>query len=78
VAALFDSTASLASERWGLSQSLLAAGSGRIDKSGFFTLDLETASLHAAAKAQGTDAKKLQAQAQGVIRYYWSLAGDPL
>lgn len=78
VAALFDSTASLSSERWGLSQTLLAAGSGRIDKSRFFALDLETASLHAAAKAQGMDAKSLQALAQGVIRFYWSLAGDPL
>ena len=41
-------------------------------------MDLETASLHAAAKSLGTDSKKLQAQAQGVLRYYWSFAGDPL
>jgi hypothetical protein len=78
VAVLFDSTGSLAPERWGLSQTLLAAGSGRIDKTRFFTLDLETASLHAAAKSLGTEPKKLQAQAQGVLRYYWSMAGEPL
>ncbi|MDB5106589.1 MAG: hypothetical protein JWP91_4278 [Fibrobacteres bacterium] len=77
VAALFDSTANLATERWDLSQTLLGAGSGRIDKSRFFKLDLETNSLHSAAKAVGSDPKQLQNLAQGVIRFYWAKAGDP-
>jgi hypothetical protein len=77
-AAVYDSTGSLTSERWDLSQTLLGAGSGRIDKSHFFTLDLETASLHSAAKALGKDPKNLQATLQGVTRFYWMKAGDPL
>lgn len=78
VAALFDSTAGLSAERWEVSQALLGAGSGRIDKSRFFTLDLETASLHAAAKALGMDPKQLQSLAFAVTRFYWAKAGDPL
>lgn len=78
VAAVYDSTASLAGERWSLSQSLLGAGTGRIDKSGFLKLDLETASLHAAAKAVGTEPKQLQGLVSGVTRFYWSMAGNPL
>jgi hypothetical protein len=77
VATLFDSAGSLAAERWDLSQSLLGAGSGRIDKSRFFTLDVETTALHGAAKSLGTDPKQLQSLVQGVTRYYWSLAGEP-
>jgi len=78
VAAVFDSTASLAAERWDLSQSLLGAGSGRVDKSHFFNLDLETNALHGAAKAVAMDPKQLQSLVLGVTRYYWSKAGDPL
>ncbi len=78
LAAVFDSTGSLATERWDLSQTLLGAGSGRIDKSHFLKLDLETNALHSAAKALGKDAKELQATIQGVTRYYWMKAGDPL
>ncbi|HKP95828.1 MAG TPA: hypothetical protein VJ385_08735 [Fibrobacteria bacterium] len=78
VAAVFDSTGSLSSERWDLSQNLLGAGTGRIDKSHFFSLDMETNALHAAAKAQGLDPDQLQALVQGVILFYWSKAGDPL
>jgi hypothetical protein len=78
VATVYDSTGTLAPERWDLSQSLLGAGSGRIDKSHFLTLDLQTNSLHAAAKALGTDPKQLQALLLGVTRFYWSKAGDPL
>lgn len=78
VATLFDSTSGLSAERWDESQTLLGAGSGRIDKSGFFALHLETTSLHAAAKALGMDPKQLQALALGVTRFYWAKAGDPL
>ena len=78
VAAVFDSTGSLTAERWDLSQVLLGAGTGRIDKSHFFDLDLETNALHAAAKAVGQDPKQLQALVSGVTRYYWAKAGDPL
>jgi hypothetical protein len=78
VAALYDSTGSLAQERWDLSQTLLGAGSGRIDKSHFLSLDLETNALHAAAKALGKDPKQLQAMALGVTAFYWAKAGDPL
>jgi hypothetical protein len=78
VAAVFDSTGSLSVERWDLSQTLLAAGSGRIDKSHFFTLDMETNALHSVAKSLGTDPKQLQGLVQGVTRFYWSKAGDPL
>lgn len=78
VAAVYDSTAELAGERWSLSQTLLGAGSGRIDKSDFLNLDLETTALHAAAKSVGTDPKQLQSTISGVTRYYWSLAGNPL
>lgn len=78
VAAVFDSTSGLSAERWDLSRALLGAGSGRIDKSHFLSLDLETASLHAAAKALGMDSKQLQSLALGVTRFYWSKAGDPL
>jgi hypothetical protein len=78
VAALFDSTSGLSTERWDESQALLGAGSGRIDKSRFFTLDLQTASLHATAKALGMDPKQLQSLALGVTRFYWAKAGDPL
>jgi hypothetical protein len=78
VAALFDSTSGLSAERWDLSQALLGAGSGRIDKSHFLTLDLQTTSLHAAAKALGTDPKSLQSLALGVTAFYWAKAGDPL
>jgi hypothetical protein len=78
VAALFDSTGNLSAERWDLSQTLLGAGSGRIDKSHFLSLDLETASLHSAAKALGMDPKQLQSLAFGVTRFYWAKAGDPL
>jgi hypothetical protein len=78
VATLYDSTGSLFAERWDVSQGLLGAGSGRIDKSRFFKLDLETNALHAAAKAQGMEPKQLQTLAQGVTRFYWSKAGDPL
>ncbi|MEO6097958.1 MAG: hypothetical protein ABIW76_20775 [Fibrobacteria bacterium] len=77
VATVFDSAGSLAVERWDLSQTLLGAGSGRIDKSRFFSMDVETTALHGAAKALGTDPKQLQGLVQGVTRYYWSLAGDP-
>jgi hypothetical protein len=77
VATVFDSAGSLATERWDLSQTLLGAGSGRIDKSRFFSLDVETTALHGAAKALGTDPKQLQGLVQDVTRYYWSLAGDP-
>ncbi len=78
VSAVFDSTGTLAPERWDLSQSLLGAGSGRIDKSHFLNLDMQTNALHAAAKALGKDPKQLQAQVLGVTRFYWSKAGDPL
>lgn len=78
VAAVFDSTDGLAADRWDLSQVLLGAGTGRIDKSHFFTLDLETASLHAAAKALGMETKQLQNLVQAVTRFYWAKAGDPL
>ncbi len=78
VATLFDSTSGLSAGRWDESQVLLGAGSGRIDKSGFFTLPLQTASLHAAAKALGMDPKQLQSLALGVTRFYWAKAGDPL
>lgn len=78
VATLFDSAGSLTAERWDVSQSLLGSGSGRIDKSRFFSLDVETPALHAAAKSLGMDPKQLQSLAQGVTRFYWSKAGDPL
>lgn len=78
VAALFDSTSGLSAERWDLSHVLLGAGSGRVDKSSFFVLHLQTASLHAAAKAVGMDPKQLQSLALGVTRFYWAKAGDPL
>ena len=78
VAALYDSTGNLSAERWDLSQTLLGAGSGRIDKSHFLSLDLETNALHSAAKAVGSDPKQLQALVTGVTRYYWAKAGDPL
>lgn len=78
VAALFDSTNGLSAERWDVSQALLGAGSGRIDKSRFLTLDLQTATLHAAAKSLGMDAKQLQNLALEVTRFYWAKAGDPL
>lgn len=78
VAAVYDSTAELASERWSLSQTLLGAGSGRIDKTHFLTLDLETNALHSAAKTVGMDPKQLQGLVGGVTRYYWSMAGNPL
>jgi hypothetical protein len=78
VAAVYDSTGSLAGERWDLSQTLLAAGSGRIDKSRFLSLDLETNALHSAAKAVGADPKQLQGLVSGVTRFYWSKAGEPL
>lgn len=78
VAAVFDSTGGLASERWSLSETLLGAGTGRIDKSHFLKLDLETAPLHAAAKAMGMDARQLQALVHGVTRFYWTKAGEPL
>lgn len=78
VAALFDSTHGLYTERRQLSRTLVGAGSGRIDKSRFLTLDLETSALHKAAKAQGMDAKRLQDLAYAVTRFYWAKAGDPL
>lgn len=78
VAAVFDSTGNLSAERWDLSQTLLGAGSGRIDKSHFLSLDLETASLHSAAKSLGMDPKQLQSLVFGVTRFYWAKAGDPL
>jgi hypothetical protein len=78
VAALFDSTHGLYTERRQLSRTLIGAGSGRIDKSRFLTLDLETSALHKVAKAQGMDAKRLQAQVYAVTRFYWAKAGDPL
>ncbi len=78
VAMVFDSTEGLPSERWELSHTLLGAGSGRIDKSNFFDLDLETAALHSVAKAVGKDAKALEATVQNVTRFYWMKAGDPL
>jgi hypothetical protein len=78
VAAVFDNTGSLSVERWDLSQNLLGAGTGRIDKSHFLSLDLETNALHEAAKSQGMDPKQLQGLVQGVTRFYWSKAGDPL
>lgn len=77
-AMLFDSTQGLAGERWELSQSLLGAGSGRIDKSHFFTLDLETATLHSVAKSLGQDPKLLQKTALDVTRFYWMKAGNGL
>lgn len=77
-ATLFDSTQGLAGERWDLSQALLGAGSGRIDKSHFLTLDLETATLHAVAKSLGQEPKALQKTATEVVRYYWLKAGNPL
>jgi hypothetical protein len=78
VSALFDSSRGLYTERRQLSRTLLGAGSGRIDKSRFLTLDLQTPSLHAAAKAQGMDAKRLQSLAHEVTRFYWVKAGNPL
>jgi hypothetical protein len=78
VAAVFDSSGSLATERWDISQTLLGAGSGQIDKTHFLSLDIETTALHSAAKSVGTDAKQLQGLVQGVTRFYWAKAGDPL
>lgn len=78
VTALFDSSHGLYTERRQLSRTLLGAGSGRIDKSRFLVLDLETAALHAAAKAQGMDPKRLQSLVYEVTRFYWAKAGDPL
>ena len=75
---LIDSTQGLAGERWELSQTLLGAGSGRIDKSHFFTLDLETATLHSIAKSLGQDPKTVQKTANDVVKYYWLKAGNPL
>lgn len=78
VAMVFDSTEGLSSERWELSQSLLGAGSGLIDKSNFLDLDLETTALHSVAKAVGQEPKDLQATLQNVIRFYWMKAGETL
>ena len=78
VASLYDSTEGLTGERWDLSQTLLGAGSGRIDNSRFLVLDLETATLHSAAKAMGKEAKDLQRILQDVTRFYWMKAGNPL
>jgi hypothetical protein len=78
VAAVFDSSHGLYTERRQVSRTLLGAGSGRLDKSRFLALDLETAAVHAAAKAQGMDPKRLQALVYEVTRFYWMKAGDPL
>jgi hypothetical protein len=75
---VFDSTEGLSSERWELSQSLLGAGSGLIDKSNFLDLDLETTALHSVAKAVGLEPKDLQTTLQNVIRFYWMKAGETL
>lgn len=76
-AAVFDSTGGLSSDRWDLALTLIGA-TGLIDKSRFENLDLETASLHAAAKAIGRPPKDVQATVVAVTRYYWLRAGDPL
>lgn len=78
VSAVFDSTGGLYAERRELSRTLRGAGAGRIDKSRFFTLDLETASLHAVAKRLGMDPRSLQSLVLEVTRFYWAKAGDPL
>lgn len=78
VATVYDSAGSLSAERWDLSQALLGAGSGRIDKSGFLKLDIETTALHSAAKSLGMAPKDLQALVQGVTLFYWANAGEPL
>ncbi len=77
-ATVFDSTGSLTAARWDLSQTLMGAGSGRIDKSHFLSLSLETSPLHAAAKALGKDPKEVQSTLLSVTRYYWLNAGELL
>jgi hypothetical protein len=77
VAAVYDSTEALSSERWDLSQTLLGAGSGRIDDSRFLFLDLETTALHAAAKAVAKEPKDLEKTLADVTRFYWMKAGIP-
>lgn len=78
VAALFDSSHGLYTERRQISRTLIGAGSGRIDKSRFLALDLETTALQKAAKANGMDAKGLRALVYAVTRFYWTKAGEPL
>jgi len=77
VAAVYERAGSLAANRWRLSQTLLGAGSGRIDRTGFFKLEAETTALHGAAKAMGKSPKEMQALLQSVTRYYWLRAGEP-
>jgi hypothetical protein len=77
-AAVYDSTEGLANERWELSQNLLGAGSGLVDNSEFLNLDLETATLHSAAKAMGKEPKELETTLRDVTRFYWMKAGTPL
>lgn len=76
-AAVFDSTGGLAGDRRALSRTLLGAA-GRVDKSRFTDLDLETTALHAVAKKTGKSTKEVQSTVVGVVRYYWLRAGDPL
>lgn len=76
-AAVYDSTEGLASERWELSQTLLGAGSGRIDDSHFLSLDLETAALHGVAKSLAMEPKDLEKTVEDVTRFYWMKAGIP-
>lgn len=78
VAMVYDSTQDLAGERWDLSQTLLGAGSGLVNKSNFLSLDLETATTHSIGKALGHDAKEISATADAVTRFYWMKASDPL
>src|SRR5690606_32388918 len=42
VAAVYERAGSLAANRWRLSQTLLGAGSGRLDKTDFFKPEMET------------------------------------
>jgi hypothetical protein len=78
VAEVYGRAGSLAANRWRLSQTLLGAGSGRIDKTNFLKLEMETTALHGAAKAMGRPPKEMQALLQSVTRFYWLRAGEPL